>query len=215
MGNTHTYTKKEEVVNAITHGVGIPFGIIAIFLLVIASKFHGHMTHLISASIYGITLLFLYSCSTLLHVFQNERIKNIFEILDHAAIYLFIAGTYTPLMVIVVDGLRGWILLGIIWATAIAGVIFKVFYAKKFIVLSTLFYILMGWIVIFVLDPILSKIPTPGVVLLVFGGLLYTLGTVFYIWRTFYYHHAVWHLFVLVASIAHFLTILLYVIPLS
>ncbi|PYZ97387.1 hemolysin D [Alteribacter lacisalsi] len=214
MQGTHTFTKKEEIANAITHGVGAAFGVAALTLLIVFASINGTASHVISFTIYGITLLLMYVCSTLLHSFrEGTKVKNVFEVLDHSAIYLFIAGTYTPFMVIVVDGMFGWMLLATVWTMAAAGIVFKVFFVKKFIFLSTLFYIGMGWMVVFTLQPIAASVETGGIVLLVTGGILYTVGTIFYIWRKFRYHHAVWHLFVLAASVTHFLSILLYVTP--
>ncbi|WP_416151328.1 PAQR family membrane homeostasis protein TrhA [Salipaludibacillus sp. HK11] len=213
MGVTHTFTKKEEIVNAITHGIGTLLSIAALVLLIVFSSVHGGIIHIVSFTIYGVTLVLMYTCSTLLHSFPKGKVKNVFEILDHSAIYLFIAGTYTPLMLIVVEGTRGWILLSLVWLLAIGGIVFKVFFVKRFLVVSTLLYVAMGWMIIFALQPIASKVETTGLILLVIGGLLYTIGTVFYIWRTFYYHHAVWHLFVLAASATHFFTIIMYVLP--
>ncbi|WP_096435807.1 PAQR family membrane homeostasis protein TrhA [Alteribacter populi] len=213
MTETHTFTKKEEIANAVTHGIGVVFGVAALTLLIVFASMYGTASHVISFTIYGITLLLMYVCSTLLHSFKQGKVKNVFEILDHSAIYLFIAGTYTPLMVIVVDGVLGWVLLSVVWTMAAVGIVFKVFFVKKFIFLSTMFYIAMGWMVVFVLNPIATKVEMGGIILLVTGGLLYTVGTVFYIWRKFRFHHAVWHLFVLAASITHFLSILLYVTP--
>jgi len=215
MGNTHTFTKREEIVNALTHGIGVLLSVAALVLLIVFSSVHGATIHVVSFTIYGVTLLLMYTCSTLLHSFPTGKVKNIFEILDHSAIYLFIAGTYTPLMLIVVEGTKGWVLLTIVWILAIGGIVFKIFFVKKFIVVSTLFYITMGWMIVFALRPIAEKVDTMGLILLVLGGLLYTVGTIFYIWRTFYYHHAVWHLFVLAASAAHFFTIIMYVLPIQ
>lgn len=213
MGNTHTFTKREEIVNALTHGIGVLLSVAALVLLIVFSSLYGAAIHVVSFTIYGVTLLFMYTCSTLLHSFPIGKVKNIFEILDHAAIFLFIAGTYTPLMLIVVEGTRGWVLLSLVWILAIGGIIFKVFFVKKFVFVSTLIYIVMGWMIVFALQPIAAKVETMGLILLVLGGLLYTIGTIFYIWRTFYYHHAVWHLFVLAASATHFFTIIIYVLP--
>lgn len=214
MGSTHVFTKREEIANAITHGVGVLVSIAALILLIVFASLYGTTAHVISFAIYGVTLVLMFTCSTLLHSFPSGKAKNVFEILDHSAIYLFIAGTYTPLMVIVVDGTIGWVLLSVVWVLAISGIVFKAFFVKRFIFLSTLLYIAMGWMVVFVLNPIASKVETTGLVLLVVGGVLYTVGTIFYVWRTFHYHHAVWHLFVLAASIVHFITILMYVLPL-
>lgn len=213
MGNTHTFTKREEIVNALTHGIGVLLSVAALVLLIVFSSLYGAAIHVVSFTIYGVTLLFMYTCSTLLHSFPIGKVKNIFEILDHAAIFLFIAGTYTPLMLIVVEGTRGWFLLSLVWILAIGGIIFKIYFVKKFVFVSTLIYIVMGWMIVFALQPIAAKVETMGLILLVLGGLLYTIGTVFYIWRTFYYHHAVWHLFVLAASATHFFTIIIYVLP--
>lgn len=213
MGNTHTFTKREEIVNALIHGIGVLLSVAALVLLIVFSSLYGAAIHVVSFTIYGVTLLFMYTCSTLLHSFPIGKVKNIFEILDHAAIFLFIAGTYTPLMLIVVEGTRGWFLLSLVWILAIGGIIFKIYFVKKFVFVSTLIYIVMGWMIVFALQPIAAKVETMGLILLVLGGLLYTIGTVFYIWRTFYYHHAVWHLFVLAASATHFFTIIIYVLP--
>lgn len=212
MGSTHTFTKKEELANAITHGVGVLLSIAALVLLIVYSSIYGGPAHVISFTIYGVTLLLMYTCSTLVHSFPKGKAKNIFEILDHSAIYLFIAGTYTPIMVIVVEGPKGWVLLSLVWGLAVGGIIFKAFFVKRFIIISTLVYILMGWMVVFALEPIAAAIPVGGLVLLITGGVLYTVGTIFYIWRKFYYHHAVWHLFVLLASVAHFFSILVYLL---
>ncbi|SER93354.1 hemolysin III [Salipaludibacillus aurantiacus] len=193
-------------------GVGVLLSIAALVLLIVYSSIYGGPAHVISFTIYGVTLLLMYICSTLVHSFPEGKAKNIFEILDHSAIYLFIAGTYTPIMVIVVEGAKGWVLLSLVWGLAVGGIIFKAFFVKRFIIISTLVYLLMGWMVVFVLEPIAAAIPVGGLVLLITGGVLYTVGTIFYIWRKFYYHHAVWHLFVLLASAAHFFSILVYLL---
>ena len=213
MANTHTYSRKEEIANAITHGVGVLLSIAALVLLIVFASIKGTAIHVVSFTIYGVTMLILYLSSTLLHSFPEGRVKNLFEIFDHSSIYLYIAGTYTPLMLTVVKGSLGWTMFGIVWGLALIGIVFKIFFVKRFLFLSTLFYILMGWLVVFTFQPILQSIPYTGIVLLVVGGLLYTAGTIFYVWRGFPYHHAIWHLFVLGGSITHFFTILLYVLP--
>ncbi|WP_339061393.1 hemolysin III family protein [Tepidibacillus marianensis] len=213
MANTHTYTRNEEIANAITHGIGVLLSIAALVLLIVFASLKGTALHIVSFSIYGATMLILYLSSTLLHSFPEGKVKDLFEFFDHSSIYLFIAGTYTPLMLIVVKGALGWTMFGIVWGIALIGIIFKLFFVKRFLFLSTLFYILMGWSVVFTFHPILQSIPFTGIVLLVVGGLLYTVGTIFYVWRGFPYHHAVWHLFVLGGSVTHFLTILFYVLP--
>lgn len=213
MANTHTYSRKEEVVNAITHGVGALLSIAALVLLVVFASVKGTAMHVVSFTIYGTAMLLLYTASTLVHSFPEGKAKKLFEIMDHSCIYLFIAGTYTPILFHIVQGTLGWVLFGIVWGVAVAGVVFKSFFASKFLFTSTLLYIAMGWIIIFAWEPLAQHLAPGGLQLLVTGGVLYTAGTVFYVWRSFPYHHAVWHLFVLAGSILHFFAILLYVLP--
>lgn len=207
------YTLREEIANAITHGIGAVLSIAALVLLIIYSIQYGDVWHIVSFSIYGTTLVLLYSFSTLLHAFQNIRIKNVFEVLDHVGIYLLIAGTYTPFLLVTIRGSLGWTILGIVWGLAAIGITFKIFFVKRFIILSTLFYILMGWLIIFAIKPLYENLAFSGVIWLVIGGLLYTFGSIFYVWRRIPYHHAIWHVFVLLGSISHFVAILLYVLP--
>lgn len=215
MATTHTFTKQEEIANAITHGLGALLSVAGLVLLIVFSSIYGSALHVVSFTIYGVTMLLLYLSSTLVHAFPPGKVKNLFEIFDHASIYLYIAGTYTPLLFIVVQGALGWGLFGVIWGIATIGVIFKVFFVKRFLILSTVFYIAMGWMAIIPMNTIASNLSTTGMVLLVAGGICYTVGTIFYIWRGFKYHHAIWHLFVLAGSILHFFMILLHVLPLS
>ncbi|MFD0616646.1 MULTISPECIES: PAQR family membrane homeostasis protein TrhA [Paenibacillus] len=213
MADTYTYSRREEVANAITHGIGAFLSIAALALLIAFSSLFGTAWHVVSFTIYGITMMLLYASSTLVHSFPEGKVKDLFEIFDHASIYLFIAGTYTPFLFVIVRGSLGWTLFGIIWGIAISGVVFKAFFTKKFLFLSTLFYIAMGWLIVLAWNPLVETLPTGGIVLLIVGGILYTLGTIFYVWRGFPYHHAIWHLFVLAGSAAHFFAILLYVLP--
>ncbi len=158
-------------------------------------------------------MLLLYTASTLVHSFPEGKAKDILEIMDHSSIYIFIAGTYTPIVLTVLDGTLGWTLFGIVWGIALFGVVFKLFFTKKFLFTSTLIYIAMGWIIVLAWRPLTANLSVEGIVLLVVGGVLYTVGTVFYMWRSFPFHHAVWHLFVLGGSVTHFFAILLYVLP--
>lgn len=214
MANTHVYSRKEEVANAITHGIGVVLSIAALVLLVVYATIYGNAWHIVSFSIFGTTMLLLYTSSTLVHAFPEGKVKDLFEIFDHSSIYLFIAGTYTPIMLSVIRGPLGWTLFGIIWGIAVAGVVFKAFFVKKFLFTSTLIYILMGWVIVFAWKPMTASFPQNAIILLVAGGILYTVGTVFYVWRSFPFHHAVWHLFVLGGSVAHFFSIL-YTLPMN
>lgn len=214
MANTHVYTKKEEVFNAITHGIGVLLSIVALVFLIIYSAQQGSVSLMVISIIYGISMLLLYVASTLVHSFPEGRAKDLFEIFDHSAIYIFIAGTYTPIMLLVIKGTLGWSLLGVVWGVAVIGVIFKAFFVKKFLYLSTVLYIAMGWLIVLAWGPLTTTMPAAGIQLLIAGGLLYTFGAIFYVWRGFPYHHAVWHLFVLAGSVAHFFVVLFYIIPL-
>ncbi len=213
MVNTYTYTKKEEIANAITHGIGAILSAAALVLLIVFASIHGTAWHVVSFSIFGSTMFLLYLSSTLVHSAPEGKWKDLFEIFDHTSIYLFIAGTYTPFTLTIVKGPLGWSLFGIVWGIALVGTVFKAFFTKRFVILSTIFYIAMGWIIVIAWKPLIAGLPTGGLVLLVTGGLAYTLGTIFYVWRGFPYHHMVWHLFVLAGSILHFFAVLLYVLP--
>ncbi|ANC79086.1 MAG: PAQR family membrane homeostasis protein TrhA [Bacillota bacterium] len=210
--STHVFSKREEIANAITHGLGVLLSVAVTSILLVFAVWKGTAVHIVSFAVFGGTMLTLYSASTLVHAFPKGRVKDLFEIMDHAAIYLFIAGTYTPIVLIVVGGALGWTLFGVVWGLAIFGVVFKVFFTKKFVVLSTLGYVAMGWLITFAFQDISANMPPAGIQLLVAGGIIYTLGSIFYVWRSFPFHHAVWHLFVLAGSVMHFL-MMFYVLP--
>jgi hemolysin III len=212
LAETHTFSKGEEIANAVTHGIGVLLSIAGLVLLIVFAAFNGTAVHVVSFTIFGSTMVILYSSSTLVHAFPPGRAKDLFEIFDHSSIYLFIAGTYTPFTLLVIKGGLGWTMFGIIWGLAVAGVIFKAYYVKKFLVTSTLLYLLMGWLVILGWNRITANVEYGGIVLLVIGGLCYTIGTIFYMWRGFKYHHMVWHLFVLAGTICHFFCVLLYLV---
>ncbi len=213
MADTHTYTRREEVANAITHGIGAVLSMAALVILIVFASLKGTPWHIVSFTIFGSTMLILYSCSTLVHSFRDGKVKDLFEIFDHSAIYLFIAGTYTPFMLLAVKGVLGWSIFFTVWAMAILGCAFKAFFTKRFLFMSTIFYVLMGWLIVIAWGPLTASIATGGIVLLAAGGILYTLGTVFYVWRGFPFHHAVWHLFVLAGSVLHFFAVLFYLLP--
>lgn len=215
MATTHTFTRGEEIANAITHGVGAVLSIVGLTLLIVLSSLEGTPWHVISFTIYGVTMLLLYVSSTLVHSFPEGKVKDLFEIFDHSSIYLFIAGTYTPFLFIAVKGTTGWTLFGIVWGIALAGIVFKAFFVKKFLFISTILYVFMGWMIVFAWDSLTQNIAHQGIVLLVVGGVLYTIGAVFYIWRGFRFHHMIWHMFVLGGTILHFLAIILYVLPIT
>lgn len=206
-----TYSAKEEKANAISHGFGIVLSLAALVLLVVIACQEGNGWHIVSFSIFGSALLLLYTCSTLLHAFQTPRVKDVFEVLDHAAIYVLIAGSYTPYLLVTLRGALGWTYFGVIWGLAILGIVLKVYYVKRFVLVSTLCYILMGWLIVAAFKPLYENLALGGIIWLVAGGLLYTFGSIFYVWRRIPYHHAIWHVFVLAGSACHFISVFGYV----
>lgn len=208
MSNTHIFSKREEIANAIIHGIGAIFSIAALVILIVSSAMQGTAWHVVSFTLFGSSMVLLYLSSTLVHSFPAGRVKDFFEIMDHSAIYFFIAGTYTPFLFLAIKGALGWTLFGIVWGLAIGGTVFKAFFVKRFLHTSTLLYVVMGWLMVFGWKPLLENVSSQGLILLAIGGILYTVGAIFYVWRAFTYHHAVWHVFVLAASILHFFAVM-------
>ncbi|MCY8978986.1 PAQR family membrane homeostasis protein TrhA [Bacillus halotolerans] len=204
------YTIKEEIANAITHGIGVFLSIPALVFLIIFAANYGSAWDIVSFTIFGVSMLLLYLSSTLLHSIQHKKTKDILEIIDHSAIYVLIAGTYTPFLLGPLKGTFGFTLLIIVWALALGGIVFKIFFVKRFIILSTLMYLLMGWLMIIAVKPLYASLTGAGFSLLLLGGLLYSAGTIFYIWRKIPFHHAIWHSFVLGGSAAMFFCVLFY-----
>jgi hemolysin III len=203
----------EEILNAATHGVGTIFALIGLGVLTASVYSNGSIWHLLSVIIYGTSLVLLYLSSTLYHSFTNERAKYILKIFDHAAIYVLIAGNYTPFTLIPLHGALGWTIFSVIWVLAIIGIIFQIFFVNRFKVFSTLCYLLMGWFAVVMIKPLLVTLPIEGIYWLVGGGLFYSVGAIFYLVHKIPYNHAIWHLFVLAGSIAHFVAVLKYVLP--
>lgn len=189
-------TWKEELWNAITHGIGFIASIPALVVLILAAVQTGSALQITTFTIFGVSVIVLFLMSTLLHS-MPEKYKHFFAILDHSSIYILIAGTYTPFLLITIGGTLGITLLCIIWSLAILGVIFKCFFINRFEKLSLIFYIAMGWLIIFAIKPVYLFLGFNGFALLLAGGLFYTIGAIFYAWRTLPYNHTIWHLFVL------------------
>ncbi|CAA9446279.1 MAG: FIG01964566: Predicted membrane protein, hemolysin III homolog [uncultured Rubrobacteraceae bacterium] len=203
---------REEVANSVTHGLGLLAGIVGAVVLVVLGAERGEAWHVVSAAVYGITLVALYAASTLYHVLKGTRAGGALRVLDHCAIYLLIAGTYTPITLVSLRGGWGWTLFGLVWSLALAGIVFKILATGRFAVLSTVVYVLMGWLCIIAVKPMLVLLSPGALALLAAGGVLYTAGTVFYHSRRVPYSHAVWHLFVVAGSVCHYLAIALYVL---
>jgi len=212
MSNIFKYSKKEELWNIITHGIGLFLAIIGSIILIIDASINKTVWHIVSFSIYSFSLILLYSASTLYHSWPAESPKKYkLNVFDHSAIYILIAGTYTPFVLVTLRGLWGWSVFGVIWGLAIAGIILKFFYIGRFKVLSTLFYVLMGCLIIIAIKPLLENLEPKGLNLLLLGGISYCLGAAFYLFRNIPYNHAIFHVFVLVGSLLHFLSIYFYV----
>jgi hemolysin III len=209
------YSPAEEIANSITHGVGLLLAIAGLATLVAFAALRGTAWHIVGCSIFGATLVLSYLTSTLYHSWPTVRTKSILRIFDHCAIFLLIAGTYTPFMLVNLRGPWGWSLFGVVWGIATLGIVFKVTMLRKWTVVSVALYVAMGWVVVVATKPMLSAVAPGGLLLLLLGGLAYTGGVVFYAWRRIPYHHAVWHLFVLAGSVFHFFAVLFYVIPLD
>lgn len=208
------YTLGEEIANSITHGIGTALSIAGLTLLLVLAAIYGDVWRVVSFAIYGVTLILAYLASTLYHSLQPPRVKHIFRIIDHAAIYLLIAGTYTPFLLVGMRGVWGWTLLVVIWLLALIGVAFKIFAIHRMPMLSTFAYIAMGWLCVAAFNEMLVRIPPGGIAWLVTGGVLYTVGVIFYVWRSLPYNHAIWHMFVLGGSACHYFAILFYLVPL-
>ena len=215
MEETRRITQINEIANSVTHGLGALLAIAALVLLVIFANIYGNVWHLVSFSIYGSTLVILYMSSTLYHSIQIPRIKSILRVIDHSAIYILIAGTYTPFTLVTLREGQGWVLFGIVWGLALAGIIYKTFFINRFEVISTLFYPLMGGLIIFFIRDLQANLALPGVILLAAGGVSYIFGMLFYAAKDKLLMHAIWHLFVLGGSVCHFFAILFYVLPLK
>lgn len=205
-----TQTLGEEIANSITHGIGAALSIAALVILVVLASRRGDAWRIVSFSIYGATLVLLYLSSTLYHGFVNSKIKNIFRILDHSAIYLLIAGSYTPVTLTLMRGAWGWTLFGVAWVMAIGGIIITALLLDKLKALLVLSYVVMGLLVVIAIKPMMQMVPQGMIIWLFIGGACYILGIIFYLWKRLPYHHPIWHLFVLGGSISHFLGILFY-----
>lgn len=205
----------EELLNSITHGFGLALSVAGFLALLALSIMRGDAWQIVGCSIFGATLIFLYGASTLYHSFRALHLRRILRTLDHSAIFLLIAGTYTPFTLVNLRGPWGWSLLVAVWALAIIGIVFKIFFVDRFEVVSTVIYLLMGWLGVVAIRQILALLPTSGFLWLVAGGLAYTVGVLFFACRKVPYNHAIWHVFVLAGSVCHYFAVLFSVLPQS
>lgn len=206
--------RAEEIANSISHGIGIALAVAGVTLLVVFGALYGNAWHIVSFSVFGASMIVLYLASTLFHGSKNPRKKYNLNRFDHSAIYILIAGSYTPITLIALQGLLGWILFGLIWALAVAGVVFKVwFYTPKYRNLSAWLYVVMGWIIVVAIAPMIKQVPNTSLWFLLAGGLSYTGGVIFYIKQKVPFFHFIFHLFILGGSVCHFFSFL-YLLPL-
>jgi hemolysin III len=207
------YNSKEETLNIITHGVGLLLSIVALVLLLTHGFESGTIRHITSFAIFGGSMIVLYAASTMYHYSKSPELRYKLNILDHAAIYILIAGTYTPFCLVVLKGWVGWTIFGVSWGLALIGIIFKIFYFGKYDRISTLAYVLMGWVIIFAIKPLISNFSASGLIWLFSGGLAYSFGAYLYSVRRIRFNHALFHVFVLIGSFCHFIAVFMYVLP--
>jgi len=207
------YNKSEERMNVISHAIGLALGIIALPFLITYASIYGDVRHIVSFSIFGASVIILYAASTLYHSAKLEKSRFKLKVFDHSAIYVLIAGTYTPFSLVTLSDSSGWLYMIIAWSLAVSGIIFKLFFTGRYSLLSTMFYVLMGGIMIFSGETLLTKLPGHGFLWLAIGGISYFIGAIFYSIKKIPYNHAIFHFFVLFGSISHFVSIFFYVLP--
>lgn len=208
------YTFSEELIHAISHGLGALLALVGLVVLVVAAAVRCEgATPVVACSIYGAFMVLMFVTSTLYHSFPWPTVKRVFRVLDHEMIFLMIAGTYTPFVLITLRGAQSWTLFGLVWGLAAVGLVFEGFFTGRFKVVSTLLYVLMGWVIVFALKPLAEAMPAAGIRWLWAGGLCYTAGAGVYLFKRVRYHHAVWHLLVLAGAACHYFAILWHVLP--
>jgi hemolysin III len=212
MSPTRAWTAGEEVAHSVTHGVGLLASVAGLVVLVVQAAATRDPWRITACAVYATTLVLLYGTSTLYHALSATRARRVFRVLDHSAIFLLIAGTYTPFALVSLRGPWGWSLLGIVWSLALLGITAKAVFGTRWPILSTALYVVMGWVVLVAVKPLVANVPPAAIAWLVAGGLAYTSGLVFYAWTRLRYSHAIWHLFVLAGSACHFVAVARYVV---
>ena len=211
-GRNH-YSPIEEKTNIISHGIGFLLSIVALVLLVTHANLYGNTWHIVSFSIFGASLIILFASSTFYHSAKRPELRNRLRIIDHASIYVLIAGTYTPFTLVTLNGPIGWSIFGIAWGLALTGIILKLFLTGKYDLISTLMYVFMGWIIVFAIKPVINNLSLEGLLWLVAGGMAYTIGAILYSIKKIKFNHAIFHVFVLIGSVCHFVSVFFYVLP--
>jgi len=212
MDTTNHYSPLEEKTNIISHAIGLALSVVGTLLMLFRASGSGDILHIIGAGIFGASLIALYAASTLYHSAKDPKARARLRINDHATIYLLIAGTYTPFTLITLKGWIGWTVFGVSWGMAACGVVLKLFFTGRYNVLSTLMYVFMGWIIIFAIKPLVNSFSADGIFWLIAGGLAYTTGAVIYSIKKIPFNHAIFHMFVLLGSFCHFISVYVYVL---
>ncbi len=212
MERVSPYSVQEERLNIASHTLGLVLSLLALPLLVVRASLHGSVLHVVSFSIFGASLVILYAASTLYHSATKARVKRRLNILDHASIYVLIAGSYTPFTIVTLHGTIGWVIFGVSWGLALTGIIIKLFFTGKYDTLSTVMYVLMGWVIVFAMKPLINNLSTEGLIWLFAGGLSYTVGAILYSVTKIKFNHAIFHIFVLIGSFCHFMSVYFYVL---
>jgi hemolysin III len=207
------YSPLEEKTNIISHAIGLGLSLVALVLMIMRASLYGNAWHIVSVSIFGASLVALYAASTLYHSASEPNTRARLRIFDHATIYLLIAGTYTPFTLITLSGFTGWLVFGVSWAMALIGIVLKLFFTGKYDVLSTLMYVFMGWIIVFAISPLIDNLSIQGLSWLFVGGVAYTAGAILYGIKKIKFNHAIFHVFVLLGSLCHFISVYWYVLP--
>jgi len=210
---TKFYSPLEERINILSHVAGLLLSMVAVVLLVTRASHYGNAWHIVSVAIFGASLIALYAASTTYHSATRAELRARLRVIDHATIYILIAGTYTPFTLITLNGTIGWVIFAFSWGMAISGIVLKLFVTGTFNLVSTLMYVFMGWIIIFAVKPLIANLSTEGLFWLVAGGLSYTIGAIIYSIKKVPLNHAIFHLFVLGGSICHFVAVYFYVLP--
>ena len=207
------YSPIEESINIISHAIGLMLSIVALVFLVRHANLYGNVWHVVSFSIFGASLISLYAASTFYHSAKKPELRRRLRIIDHATIYVLIAGTYTPFTLVTLNGSTGWVIFGVSWGLAFTGIILKLFFTGKYNLISTLMYVFMGWIIVFAIKPLIENLSSDGLFWLVAGGMAYTTGAILYSIKKIKFNHAIFHLFVLIGSFCHFVAVYFYILP--
>lgn len=213
MSAFETESLVEELANGITHGIGLALSVVGFVALVALSIVRGNAWHIAGCTTFGVTLVLLYTASTLYHSLRRPHLRRILKALDHTAIYLLIAGTYTPFTLVNMRGFWGWILFALVWSFCIFGIVWKLYHVDRFLIVSTVVYVAMGWLVLIAVKPLFAAVPLSGIAWLLAGGLFYMVGVLFFSLKRLPYNHAIWHVFVMAGSICHYFAVVLYVLP--